>query len=149
MNQKGISMNRFIVICTILASLLVSITCCAAGNWVTLPDGLKYIDQAVGDGDTAATNNFISVNYTGWLLNSDGTKGKKFDSSLDRGTPFMFILGAGNVIKGWDEGVVGMKVGGTRTLIVPPQLGYGANGAGNSIPPNATLVFDVTLLKVF
>ena len=89
----------------------------------------------------------MSVHYTGWL-SKDGAKGAKFDSSLDRGQPFDFTLGAHQVIAGWDEGVAGMKVGGERTLVIPPELGYGARGAGGVIPPNATLIFDVQLLKV-
>ena len=110
---------------------------------VTMPDGLKYTDEQIGTGAEAVTGKTAVVHYTGWLM--DGTK---FDSSLDRNQPFSFPLGGGQVIKGWDEGVVGMKVGGKRTLIIPPQLGYGARGAGGVIPPNATLKFDVQLLDV-
>jgi FKBP-type peptidyl-prolyl cis-trans isomerase len=112
-----------------------------------MPDGLKYTDTKVGDGATAKAGNKVTVNYTGWLY-ENGAKGKKFDSSLDRNQPFQFTLGAHQVIPGWDEGVAGMKVGGTRTLIIPPALGYGARGAGGAIPPNATLIFDVDLLQV-
>jgi len=120
----------------------------AADNQVTeMPDGLKYTDTKIGDGATAKAGNKVSVNYTGWLYNN-GSKGAKFDSSLDRGQPFQFTLGAHQVIAGWDEGVAGMKVGGKRTLIIPPELGYGARGAGGAIPPNATLMFDVDLLQV-
>lgn len=110
---------------------------------VTTPSGLKYVDQAVGTGDVAVVGKNVSVHYTGWLEN-----GKKFDSSVDRGQPFSFPLGAGRVIKGWDEGVQGMKVGGKRKLTIPSDLGYGSRGAGGVIPPNATLVFDVELLGV-
>jgi peptidylprolyl isomerase len=120
----------------------------AADNQVTeMPDGLKYTDTKIGDGATAKAGNNVTVNYTGWL-NENGAKGKKFDSSLDRNQPFQFTLGAHQVIAGWDEGVAGMKVGGKRTLIIPPELGYGARGAGGAIPPNATLIFDVDLLQV-
>ena len=112
-----------------------------------MPDGLKYTDSKVGDGAVASPGATVSVHYTGWL-DKDGAKGAKFDSSLDRGQPFQFTLGAHQVIAGWDEGVAGMKVGGERTLIIPPELGYGARGAGGAIPPNATLIFDVQLLKV-
>jgi FKBP-type peptidyl-prolyl cis-trans isomerase len=112
-----------------------------------LPSGLKYTDSTVGTGAEATRGKKVSVHYTGWLYNN-GQKGNKFDSSLDRGQPFVFPLGGGQVIKGWDEGVAGMKVGGKRTLIIPPELGYGARGAGGVIPPNATLTFDVELLKV-
>ena len=120
----------------------------AADNQVIeMPDGLKYIDTKTGDGATARSGNKVSVHYTGWL-SDNGAKGKKFDSSVDRGQPFQFTLGAHQVIPGWDEGVAGMKVGGTRTLIIPPALGYGARGAGGAIPPNATLIFDVDLLQV-
>lgn len=110
---------------------------------VTTPSGLKYVDQAVGTGEAAVAGKNVSVHYTGWLEN-----GKKFDSSVDRGQPFSFPLGAGRVIKGWDEGVQGMKVGGKRKLTIPSDLGYGSRGAGGVIPPNATLIFDVELLGV-
>jgi FKBP-type peptidyl-prolyl cis-trans isomerase FkpA len=113
----------------------------------TTPSGLIINDVVVGTGETAAAGQQVSVHYTGWLL-FGGEKGKKFDSSKDRGDPFGFGLGAGQVIKGWDEGVQGMKVGGTRTLTIPPELGYGARGAGGVIPPNATLIFEVELLGV-
>jgi FKBP-type peptidyl-prolyl cis-trans isomerase len=120
----------------------------AADNQVTeMPDGLKYTDTKTGDGATAKAGNKVSVHYTGWL-SDNGAKGKKFDSSVDRGQPFQFTLGAKQVIAGWDEGVAGMKVGGKRTLNIPPELGYGARGAGGTIPPNATLIFDVELLQV-
>jgi len=110
---------------------------------ITMPDGLKYTDDQVGTGTEAQAGKTVSVHYTGWLL--DGTK---FDSSKDRNQPFSFPLGRGQVIKGWDEGVAGMKVGGKRTLVIPPDLGYGARGAGGVIPPNATLKFEVELLDV-
>ena len=109
----------------------------------TTPTGLIIEDIAVGDGAAAAAGQKVKVHYTGWLTN-----GTKFDSSKDRNDPFVFPLGAGSVIKGWDEGVQGMKVGGTRKLTIPPVLGYGARGAGGVIPPNATLVFEVELLGV-
>ena len=105
--------------------------------------GVEYWDIVVGTGATAVAGKTVSVHYTGWLTN-----GKKFDSSIDHGQPFTFPLGAGSVIKGWDEGVQGMTVGGKRQLRVPPELGYGARGAGGVIPPNAILVFDVELLSV-
>ena len=105
--------------------------------------GLKYEDLVEGDGDVAGSGQKVSVHYTGWL-----TDGSKFDSSKDRNMPFDFPLGAGHVIRGWDEGVQGMKVGGTRKLTIPPQLGYGSAGAGGVIPPNATLVFEVELLAI-
>ena len=117
------------------------------GKMTELANGLKYTDTTVGTGDEATRGHKVTVHYTGWLYNND-QKGKKFDSSLDRGQPFSFKLGAQQVIQGWDEGVSGMKVGGKRTLIIPPQLGYGARGAGGVIPANATLMFDVELLKV-
>ncbi|MCB0320956.1 MAG: FKBP-type peptidyl-prolyl cis-trans isomerase [Bdellovibrionales bacterium] len=108
---------------------------------------LQITDVKVGDGAEAVLGKNVSVHYTGWLDNN-GEKGNKFDSSVDRGTPFEFILGHGMVIKGWEEGVKGMKIGGKRTLRIPPEMGYGARGAGAVIPPNATLIFDVELLGV-
>lgn len=116
-------------------------------NLTTTESGLQYEDTIVGEGATAAAGQRVNVHYTGWLYN-DGDKGSKFDSSKDRGQPFSFALGAGQVIGGWDEGVQGMKVGGTRNLVIPPNLGYGAAGAGGAIPPNATLLFEVELLGV-
>ena len=111
----------------------------------TTPSGLQYDDTQVGTGAEAKPGQHVHVHYTGWLY-ENGVQGTKFDSSVDRKDPFAFSLGAGQVIKGWDEGVAGMKIGGKRTLIIPPQLGYGARGAGGVIPPNATLKFDVELL---
>ena len=119
----------------------------ATNQVIEMPNELKYTDTKTGDGAAATPGNKVSVHYTGWLYNN-GAKGAKFDSSVDRGQPFQFTLGAHQVIAGWDEGVAGMKVGGKRTLIIPPELGYGARGAGGVIPPNATLMFDVELLGV-
>ena len=110
-------------------------------------DALYYTDVVVGTGAEAAKGQSVTVHYTGWLYN-DGVQGAKFDSSKDRSDPFVFSLGAGMVIKGWDEGVAGMKVGGARTLVIPSSLGYGDRGAGGVIPPKATLKFDVELLAV-
>jgi peptidylprolyl isomerase len=114
---------------------------------MTTADGLKIIDTQPGTGASPQTGQTCVMHYTGWLY-ENGTKGKKFDSSVDRGTPFEFKIGVGQVIRGWDEGVATMKVGGKRTLIIPPELGYGARGAGGVIPGNATLIFDVELLGV-
>lgn len=114
---------------------------------ITTASGLQYEDSITGVGDVATDGQRVTVHYTGWLF-QEGVQGAKFDSSKDRGTPFVFNLGAGSVIRGWDEGVAGMQVGGTRTLIIPPGLGYGARGAGNVIPPHATLKFEVELLKL-
>jgi peptidylprolyl isomerase len=119
----------------------------AGGQEVTTKTGLKIIDTKVGEGATPKTGQNCVMHYTGWLYEG-GAKGQKFDSSVDRGEPFTFAIGTGRVIKGWDEGVATMKVGGKRTLIIPPELGYGARGAGGVIPPNATLIFDVELLDV-
>ena len=112
-------------------------------NEITTASGLTYVDEVVGQGEVAVAGKTATVHYTGWLEN-----GNKFDSSVDRGQPFSFRLGIGQVIKGWDEGVQGMKVGGKRKLTIPANLGYGARGAGGIIPPHATLIFDVELLGV-
>jgi peptidylprolyl isomerase len=109
--------------------------------------GLQITDSVVGQGASPKTGQTCVMHYTGWLY-KDGVKGAKFDSSVDRGDPFEFSIGTGQVIKGWDEGVASMKIGGKRTLIIPAALGYGARGAGGVIPPNATLLFDVELLDV-
>ena len=117
------------------------------GKTMTTASGLQITDTKAGSGAQPKTGQTCVMHYTGWLYDN-GAKGAKFDSSLDRGEPFEFQIGQGQVIKGWDEGVATMKVGGKRTLIIPPQLGYGARGAGGVIPPNATLIFDVELLGV-
>lgn len=114
---------------------------------VVLPGGTRATDTKIGTGAMAEPGRMVAVHYTGWLY-IDGGKGRKFDSSRDGGQPFIFTLGLGEVILGWDEGVAGMKAGGTRTLIVPPQAGYGEAGAGDAIPPGATLIFEVELLAV-
>jgi peptidylprolyl isomerase len=118
-----------------------------AGKTVTTPSGLQIIDSKVGTGALPKPGQICVMHYTGWLY-ENGQKGKKFDSSVDRNEPFEFPIGQHHVIAGWDEGVATMKVGGKRTLIIPPNLGYGARGAGGVIPPNATLMFDVELLAV-
>ena len=142
----------FLFVLTVLAAIL---GCGKSGNSATASpskvtgpptttaSGLQYWDITPGTGAAAVAGGPVTVHYTGWL-----TTGEKFDSSLDHGQPFSFVLGAGQVIKGWDEGVSGMKVGGKRQLRIPPELGYGERGAGGVIPPNATLIFDVELLKV-
>ena len=119
----------------------------ATGKTMPSSSGLQITDTKVGDGATPKTGQTCVMHYTGWLY-QNGAKGKKFDSSVDRGEPFEFAIGTHQVIRGWDEGVATMKVGGKRTLIIPPELGYGARGAGGVIPPNATLLFDVELLDV-
>ena len=119
----------------------------AQAKTMTTASSLQITDSVVGTGASPKTGQTCIMHYTGWLY-VNGAKGKKFDSSLDRGQPFEFPIGTGRVIKGWDEGVATMKVGGKRTLIIPPALGYGASGAGGVIPPNATLIFDVELLGV-
>jgi peptidylprolyl isomerase len=113
----------------------------------TTPSGLQYEDTKPGEGSSPTTGQTCVMHYTGWLW-KDGAKGAKFDSSVDRGRPFEFQIGQGMVIKGWDEGVATMKIGGKRTLVIPPELGYGARGAGGVIPANATLLFEVELLGV-
>lgn len=115
----------------------------AEEGMTTTPSGLQYRDDKVGDGQEAKAGDLVAVHYTGTLAD-----GKKFDSSRDRGQPFQFGLGAGQVIRGWDEGVAGMKIGGRRTLVIPPELGYGSRAMGNVIPANSTLVFDVELLGI-
>ena len=132
----------------IIAAMALSGRSDAASNQVIeMPNGLKYSDDKTGDGAEATAGKKVSVHYTGWL-SDNGAKGRKFDSSVDRGQPFQFTLGAHQVIAGWDEGVAGMKIGGKRTLVIPPELGYGSRGAGGVIPPNATLIFEVELLGV-
>ena len=120
---------------------------CATTMPMVTAGGTQMIDMKLGAGAVAVPGGMVAVHYTGWLW-QDGLKGKKFDSSRDRGEPFVFALGAGQVIQGWDEGVAGMKVGGKRTLIIPPASGYGEAGAGGDIPPNATLTFEVELVAV-
>jgi peptidylprolyl isomerase len=137
---------RLIVSAILLAIALAPLSVMAAGE-VTTPSGLRIIDVTPGTGPVPQAGQTVTVNYTGWLF-VDGKKGKKFDSSLDRGQPFSFTIGQGQVIKGWDEGVATMHVGGKRTLIIPADLGYGASGAGGDIPPGATLIFDVDLISV-
>jgi len=149
---------QFVLVLTLFAVLAVAAGCGSTnksstpapagpmkvnGQPTTTPSGLQYWEIVAGTGATAAPGTTVSVHYSGFL-----TTGEKFDSSRDRGEPFSFPLGAGQVIKGWDEGVAGMKVGGQRQLRIPPQLGYGAAGAPGAIPPNATLIFDVELLAV-
>ena len=138
-------MRKLLTLVTLF--LLVTIAAGGQAKMTTTKSGLKYVDEKLGSGDVAAKGNTVSVHYTGWLY-TDGKRGAKFDSSLDRNSPFKFKLGAHEVIPGWDEGVEGMKVGGKRELIIPPDLGYGARGAAGVIPPNATLDFEVELLQV-
>ena len=118
-----------------------------APKMITTASGLKYLDTVVGTGDSPAKGQQCVMHYTGWLWVNEA-KGSKFDSSVDRGQPFTFTLGVGQVIKGWDEGVISMKVGGKRTLYIPSYLGYGPRGAGGDIPPNADLIFDVELVAL-
>ena len=140
------SLPRLFVSAILLALVAAPLAALAAGE-VTTSSGLRIIDVKVGTGPVPNAGQTVTVNYTGWLF-VDGKKGKKFDSSLDRAQPFSFTLGQGQVIKGWDEGLATMHVGGKRTLIIPPDLGYGASGAGADIPPGATLIFEVDLLGV-
>jgi FKBP-type peptidyl-prolyl cis-trans isomerase len=156
--EENLIQHKFIPLLTVFAVLAMTSGCSDTkkssapstssptkvnGPPKTTASGLQYWDIVVGTGATAGAGNPVTVHYTGWLAS-----GEKFDSSVDRGQPFSFPLGAGQVIKGWDEGVAGMKVGGKRQLRIPPELGYGARGAGGVIPPNATLIFDVELLEV-
>ena len=145
--------NCFFAAMTLFITLFGLITLCSletfADNKVMKTEsGLRYIEDVVGDGVEATSGKLTTVHYTGWLLEAEDKSGAKFDSSKDRGQPFSFVLGGGQVIKGWDEGVKGMKVGGKRTLLIPSALGYGARGAGGAIPPNADLKFEVELLAV-
>ena len=128
-------------------ALTIAATAMIAAAPAVLPGGTTVTDTKMGTGAVAVAGQTVTVHYTGWLFEG-GKRGKKFDSSRDRGTPFSFPLGSGQVILGWDEGVAGMKVGGTRTLIIPAAAGYGERGAGADIPPGATLIFDVELLRV-
>ena len=141
--MKSLSLSSLVAMLVLTFSLGVGGSMAESNQEVTTPSGLKYVDQVVGTGEAAVAGKTVNVHYTGWLEN-----GKKFDSSVDRGQPFSFPLGAGRVIKGWDEGVQGMKVGGKRKLTIPSDLGYGSRGAGGVIPANATLIFDVELLGV-
>jgi FKBP-type peptidyl-prolyl cis-trans isomerase len=130
--------------------VVVVLTACGGNTENTSVTQLNRQDDVVGTGAEAQSGRVVTVHYTGWLYDQTrpDRKGNKFDSSRDRNEPFSFNLGAGEVIRGWDEGVAGMKVGGRRTLTIPPDMGYGARGAGGVIPPNATLLFDVELLEV-
>jgi peptidylprolyl isomerase len=139
--------GRVLLALVLFAAAATQVSAQTQGKTMTTASGLQITDTKVGTGAQPQTGQTCVMHYTGWLYNN-GTKGAKFDSSLDRGEPFEFAIGQGQVIKGWDEGVATMKVGGKRTLIIPPQLGYGARGAGGVIPPNATLIFDVELLGV-
>src|ERR1700689_3094998 len=138
--------SRLFVSAILLALAVAPLSALAAGE-VTTPSGLRIIDVKPGTGPVPQAGQTVTVNYTGWLF-VDGKKAKKLERSLERNEPFSFTIGQGQVIKGWDEGVATMHVGGKRTLIIPPDLGYGASGAGGVIPPNATLIFDVDLLSV-
>jgi peptidylprolyl isomerase len=145
-------MNRIAVVTSLALAAALAITVPASINAqgsapVTTQSGLQIVDTKAGTGPSPQTGQTCVMHYTGWLY-ENGAKGRKFDSSVDRGQPFEFRIGTGQVIKGWDEGVATMKVGGKRTLIIPPALGYGARGAGGVIPPNATLLFEVELLNV-
>ena len=142
-------MKRSLIYAVVLMSMVVGLLWGTSFSWAEkekpaeTSSGLQYLDLVKGSGREAHVGETASVHYTGWL--KDGTK---FDSSLDRGQPFQFRLGAGRVIRGWDEGIVGMNIGSKRKLIIPPYLGYGKRGAGRVIPPNATLIFEVELLDL-
>jgi peptidylprolyl isomerase len=141
--------GALLALCLIGAVVTAPVTSATAqtGKTMTTASGLQISDSKEGTGASPKTGQICVMHYTGWLY-ENGAKGKKFDSSVDRGQPFEFPIGTGRVIRGWDEGVATMKIGGKRTLIIPPDLGYGASGAGGVIPPNATLIFDVELLGV-
>ena len=140
--MKSLSLSSLVAMLVLTFSLGVGGSMAESNQEVTTPSGLKYVDQVVGTGEAAVAGKTVNVHYTGWLEN-----GKKFDSSVDRGQPFSFPLGAGRVIKGWDEGVQGMKVGEKRQLVIPAKLAYGERSVG-PIPANSTLVFDVDLLRI-
>ncbi len=145
--RRGSTAFAVVIAAIFAAGIPTATTAQTAGSTMTTPSGLKMTDTKVGTGATPKAGQTCVMHYTGWLY-QNGAKGQKFDSSRDRGQPFEFPLGMGRVIKGWDEGVATMKVGGQRTLIIPPELGYGARGAGGVIPPNATLIFEVELVGV-
>ena len=150
--MRYFSMRLFMGACTAVAIAIISTAIpkdamSQSAKPVTTSTGLQIIDTKPGTGASPRSGQTVVVHYTGWLY-ENGAKGKKFDSSVDRNEAFEFPIGQGRVIKGWDEGVASMKIGGKRTLIIPPALGYGARGAGGAIPPNATLMFDVELLGV-
>jgi peptidylprolyl isomerase len=144
---RASALVAFILAAALSGSFVTLASAQTAGKTMTTASGLQITDSVAGTGVSPKTGQTCVMHYTGWLY-VNGAKGKKFDSSVDRGQPFEFPIGTGRVIKGWDEGVATMKVGGKRTLIIPPALGYGAKGAGGVIPPNATLIFDVELLAV-
>ena len=134
--------------CFLITGVMLMTTSAMSQDFATIgSSGLKYHDEVVGTGPEPKTGQTVTVQYTGWL-DDNGQRGQKFDSSRDRNQPFSFKIGVGQVIKGWDDGVATMHVGGKRTLLIPPELGYGSRGAGGVIPPNATLIFDVELLGV-
>ena len=148
--MKRIRTRRVILAALAVAAVVGAFTPASAqttGKPMTTASGLQIVDTKPGTGASPRAGQTCVMHYTGWLY-ENGAKGKKFDSSVDRGQPFEFPIGVGRVIKGWDEGVSTMKVGGKRTLIIPPELGYGARGAPGAIPPNATLMFDVELLSI-
>ncbi len=132
---------------SLFAPIAIIASAAVAQPAAVLPGGTRVTDVKIGTGALAEPGRAVAVHYTGWTY-VDGMKSRKFDSSLDTGRPFVFLLGGGEVIPGWDEGIAGMKVGGKRTLIVPPEAGYGEQGAGEMIPPGATLIFEVELLGV-
>jgi peptidylprolyl isomerase len=142
-----VQLSAFACAAAAIAPITHSAVAQTQGRPMTTPSGLQVLDTVAGTGASPKTGETCVMHYTGWLY-VNGQKGQKFDSSVDRGQPFEFPIGVGRVIKGWDEGVSTMKVGGKRTLIIPPDLGYGARGAGGVIPPNATLIFEVELLGI-
>ena len=144
-------MRRLLIPTLLAGALLTTMTenpAQSATPFHTMASGIQYQDEVVGTGPQPQPGQSVRVHYTGWLDQGGGAKGTKFDSSRDRGQPFVFKLGVGQVIAGWDQGVATMHVGGRRTLVIPPELGYGSRGAGGVIPPGATLIFDVELLGV-